>query len=107
MGWRPLLCSFGKESSCPYPKNLPEVNTKRLISLAEAVSKQHNIECVAWLLLITLIQVNCSKGQVSGEKYKTYRPKILTGITVAAETSGEKAKEISTKRGFLFSPGIK
>lgn len=41
---------------CPCPKNLPNTELKcdRLISLAEELSKQHNIESVERLLLKTL-----------------------------------------------------
>lgn len=56
--------------SYPDPKNLPETKQKSsiVISLAE-FSRQSYIDSVAWLLVITLIQVYDEKEQKEIKKY--------------------------------------
>ena len=49
----------------PHLKNLPEVKLKRsgLISLAEDVSRQPDVDCAMRLLVITLMQLYNEKEQ--------------------------------------------
>lgn len=43
----------------PCLKNLPEakLNSFRLMELAEEISRKPHIDCVMWLLVITLMQI--------------------------------------------------
>ena len=52
---------------CPCPKNFPEAKLKSngLISLVEEVLRKPNIDSIAWLLVITLMQIYYEKEQVN------------------------------------------
>lgn len=56
----PSCVILGKNVStfCLYTKNLPEAKLKlNEMSLAEEISRSPNIECVTWLLIISLMQL--------------------------------------------------
>lgn len=56
-------------ASCLCPSNLPEakVKSRGLVSPVEAISRQHNIESVTWLILISLKQI-CNEKDQTGQK---------------------------------------
>lgn len=56
-------------ASCLCPSNSPETKLKSrgLVSLVEAISRQHNIESVTWLILISLKQL-CNENDQTGQK---------------------------------------
>lgn len=61
---------------CLCPKNLPEAKLKSngVISLLEAILRQPNVESVAWLSVITLLQVHNEQEQLEQTKEdKLYR----------------------------------
>lgn len=55
-----------------YPKNLPEIKLKSfgIISLAEEIPRQPNIDYIMWLLEIMLMQIYKEKQQARKSKYK-------------------------------------
>lgn len=52
---------------CPCPENLLENNLKSngLISLVQEISRLHNVESLAWLLLISLMQAYSEQKQAA------------------------------------------
>lgn len=62
---------------CSDPKNLTEAKLKsnELISLVKEISRQHNIESVAWLLIMTLYRSTMKRSKWSRKKHKMYNSK--------------------------------
>lgn len=59
---------------CPCPENFPKAELKRngMSSSAGEISQQHNVESVAWLLLIICLQVCSEKEQVKQKEIQMY-----------------------------------
>jgi hypothetical protein len=60
------VCTKTVAATCPCPKKLPERKQKTfgLMALAEEILRLPIIDCVTWLLVITLMQIYNVKEQV-------------------------------------------
>lgn len=63
--------------SCPSPKTLPEVKLKScgFILFAEEISIQPTLDCVMWILVITLIKIYNEKHQAEQAKLQSVQVK--------------------------------
>lgn len=75
----------------PCPKNLPEakLKTNGQISLANEISRQHNIDSVGWILLVTLMQLYNEKEQAKQGK------KLKRMYTLRRKRASESIMELS------------
>jgi hypothetical protein len=74
MGLEAILVMFCLPMFCSDPKNLTEVKLKNneLISLVKEISRQHNIESVVWLLIMTLHRSMMKNSKCNTKKHKVY-----------------------------------
>lgn len=85
------ILSNNMAALCPFPKNIPKAKLKsfRLIVLAEEISRQHNIDSVGWILLVTLMQLYNEKEQAKQGK------KLKRMYTLRRKRASESIMELS------------